>query len=208
MDKWTLWDHGLPEGIVPRVVVAISYVTGRDGLMKATEEHFADALRLAVSINDPDRICVAHSCCSYPFRGAEMVERSFKNMVIAWICRDKTKKVQIIEGEPMINTVVEAQNIKKALDNAGINPRSILVVTSQAHSRSSFWIYSRLFPNAKIYLRIFKFENEYQADQPIPDQRRPWKWFIMNVLRQCALWVFGLNFVAKIKHAVPKEPKD
>jgi hypothetical protein len=151
-------------------------------------------------------MCVAHCCCSYPFEGAEKVERDFKWKLIERIC--KGKRVQIVQGGQIINTVVEAQNIAKALDDEGIDPKTILVVTSQAHSRSAYWIYTRMFPWTEIYLKIFPFENEYQADHPIPDQRTPWRWFIMNVLRQCALWVFGLNFVAKIKHAVPKESKD
>ena len=182
--------------------MAISYATGRDCLMKATERHFSYALLFVANVDDSRRICVAHSCCSYPFLCAAQVEQGFKKSLVDSICRDRD--VRIIEGESMINTVVEAQNIKTALDEAGVNTSTILVVTSQAHSRSAYWIYSRLFPNAKIYLKIFPFEDEYQVDNPIPDQRYPWKWFIMNVLRQCALWVFGLDFVAKIKHSVPK----
>lgn len=202
VDKWTLKGHDMPPGMIPRVIVAISYVTGRTKLMNATGQHFVEALVFAAEIDDSGRICVAHSCCSYPFSGAEQIEHDLKHELIQSLCCGRD--VQIVEGVPMINTVVEAQNIKHALCDVGIAPATVLVVTSQAHSRSAYWIYTRLFPKAEIYLKIFPFENEYQEDRPIPDQRYPWKWFIMNVLRQCALWVFGLNFVAKIKRAVPK----
>ena len=164
---WTLHGHDLPLGMIPRVIVAISYVTGRNRLMKATEQHFSFALDFAADMDDSGRTCVAHSCCWYSFYGADQVERRFKKGLIYTICAGKA--VQVVEGSPMINTVVEAQNIKKALADAGIRPATMLVVTSQAHSRSAYWIYSRLFPRTEIYLKIFPFENEYQDYQPIPD---------------------------------------
>ncbi len=189
IQKWTLWNRGLPEALVPDVIVPISYMTGRHELVKATKEHFVDALKLAISINDPSRICVVHCCCYYAFNGSEEVEQRLKNRISDLICRDKD--IRILEGEPMVNSVIEAMNIRKVLQCEKIEPKNMLIITSQAHARSAYYIYSRLFPNTRVFLKLFRFENEYQADHLVFDQRTPWRWITMNIFRHSILFVFG-----------------
>lgn len=197
----SLWkkDSPSPPRIFVDVVVATSWTTCEEKLTFAT----AEVLRRAIDVGRRNnRPILAMSHCSYPFSGAEDVEEQLRQAMIDEADRHAGHNIfsRVIHADPMVSTVNEALNIKKALDALGIDPSTIVVVTGEGHSCGAWKIYKKVFPKAKIYLSLFDFSFETQPDHPVHDQRSPWKWFIMNVLRQCALWVFPLHALAKVQH--------
>jgi hypothetical protein len=181
------------------MIVPTSFVTGKKALTNGTKEALEKAIILARIYNCP---ILAMSHCSYPFTGAEDVEKRLRQDMVDQADRQVGHKIfsRVIHADPMVSTVNEALNIGRALDALGIHPLTIIVVTGECHSRSALYIWKKVFPDAEVYLELIDFCYETQPDHPVHDQRSPWKWFVMNVLRQCALWVFPLRALAKVQH--------
>ncbi len=186
--------------IEPDVVIPTSFVTGREALTDGTREVLKWAIGLATFYDNP--AVIAMSNCSYPFPGAEEVEQRLRQEMIDVATKHQGRPIfkKVIHADPMVSTVNEAMNVRRALNAQCIYPKNILVVTGQGHSRGAHKIWSTVFPNARVYLSLINFSYETQPDHPVHDQRSPWKWFVMNVLRQCALWVFPLRALAKVQH--------
>ncbi len=199
----SLWKkrHPVPHGVWPDhlMIVPTSFVTGKVALTNGTREALERAIVLARIYNRP---ILAMSHCSYPFPGAEKVEERLRQEIVDRANRHAGHEIfsRVIHAESMVSTVNEALNVSKALDTLGIHPSTIIVVTGECHSRSALYIWKKIFPHADVYLELIDFCYETQPDHPVHDQRSPWKWFIMNVLRQCALWVFPLHALAKVQH--------
>ena len=197
-----VWKKESPCDLVwpgPDVIVPTSFVTCKEALTNGTREALEGAIELGRRYYQPT---LAMSHCSYPFPKAEDVEKRLRQEMVDKVDRQVGHKIfgQVIHALPMVSTVNEALNIKAALDAVGIRPKAIMVVTGEGHSRSALYIWKKVFPDADVYLELFDFSYETQPDHPVHDQRSPWKWFIMNILRQCALWVFPLHALAKVQH--------
>lgn len=189
-----LWSLKRPVGSKRvEMVVAISYCTGKNRLMLGTARNLQNAVSYC-RINPWSYLCMSEGC-SYPFEGAAKLEGSLKSNEVK-----RSDLTRVVVGKPMINTVDEAYMIKEALP-ADLFDRvsSILICTGPAHSRSSYLIYRRLFPKAKVYLKLSSFRTETQPDHSVRSQRSPWVWFISNVARHMALRVLPLSVVRKIQ---------
>ena len=200
----SLWkkECPFPSGVLPGpdLIVSTSFVTGKEALTNGTRKALEIAIELGTKYNHRPILAMSH--CSYPFPGAEKVEERLRQDVVDQADRQVGHKIfsRVIHADPMVSTVNEALNVEKALDALGIRPSTIIVVTGECHSRSALYIWKKVFPHADVYLELIDFCYETQPDHPVHDQRSPWKWFIMNILRQCALRVFPLHALAKVQH--------
>jgi hypothetical protein len=197
----SLWkkQDPLPFRHKPDLIVATSYTTGKDSLVKCTWAVLKRAIEIALQHDGPT---LAMSHCSFSFPEAELVEKRLRTQLIEQEQRRLSRPIfgSVIHAEPMINTVTEAFSVRRALEGRCITPKTILVVTGEGHSRSASLIWSKVFPHSRVYLDLVDFALETQPDHPVVDQRSPWKWFIMNILRQCALRVLPLRALAKVQH--------
>lgn len=197
----SLWkkQDPLPVRTMPDLIVATSFTTGRESLANGTQAVLERAIDIALRYDRPN---LAMSHCSYPFPGAEEVEKKLRTEQIEVEVHRRSRPIfgSVIHAEPMVSTVNEALNVRKELRVRCIEPKTILVVTGEGHSRGASLIWSKVFPLSRVYLELVDFALETQPDHPVADQRSPWKWFITNVLRQCALWVFPLRALAKVQH--------
>lgn len=173
------------------LIVSISYTTLPKRLTDATKANLELALKY-VKVYPQARL--AFSSCSYTFPGADKVEHILQMRMCA------EAKVKPIVAKPMVNTVDEAMNIRAILNEKGIHPKCILIVTGELHSRSARYVWEKVFPGARIFIRCTPCDFEVQPDHPVLDQRVIWKWVRSNVLRQVALRCLPLSYVRKIKH--------
>lgn len=173
------------------LIVPISYSTGREKLVIATE---AIARRAADLAKMYPKAAVVVSNCEYTFPGAEEVEWKFKQKVFAGY------DVKARRAGNMNNSVQEAQAIAKYIAEYNLNAARILIVTGEMHSRSARWIWQRAMPCSKIVVTCVSNELEWQKDHPVLVQRTAWKWFLANVARQILLQVFGLDRIGRLHH--------
>ena len=97
------------------------------------------------------------------------------------------------------NSVEEAKNISKAVKK--VEPKCILIVTGELHSRSVRFIWQKVFPNTKILISCINFENEVERDSILPIQRTAARWAFANVARQVLLRILGLERMKNLHHS-------
>ncbi|MDO8492730.1 MAG: hypothetical protein Q7S34_03770, partial [bacterium] len=102
---------------------------------------------------------------------------------------------KIIVAKPCQNSVTEARNIKRALLEAGVNPKKITVVCDWPHAWSTRIIWRRTFPGVRI--QIWSVAAQWDSSHFVPAQRSNLSWLITNILRHGALVVMGLDWVAQ-----------
>ncbi|MDO8482922.1 MAG: hypothetical protein Q7S86_03840 [bacterium] len=177
------------------LIIAISYSTGREKLVKATE---AIAHRAAELSKRYPQAKVVLSNCEYTFPGAEEVEWQFRRDLFAGY------GITAHRAGNMNNSVQEAQAISRYVAGYKLPANRILIVTGEMHSRSARWIWERVMPNSEITVTCIGSEFEWQPDQPVFVQRGPWKWFAANIARQVLLQIFGLHRIARLHHRSEK----
>lgn len=175
------------------LIVPISYTTLRDGLTEATKRNMEIAISEKIE-RSSSSIRLAFSSCSYPFKGAEIVEDKLRSEM----CRQVV--IYPILARPMVNTVDEAFNVRDALNERGLKPKCILIITGELHSRSARYVWKKLFPEARILIRCIPYSLEIQPDHIVLDQRQMGKWVLSNVKREIALRLLPLSFVRKFQH--------
>jgi len=131
---------------------------------------------------------------NYPrlFPGSEKIESELKHRLF-----------QIPEDAielDISNSVTEAQKIHEATRQIGFEPKCILVVSGQLHSRSDWVIWQKEFPNAKILVSCISYKQEIDRDHIIPAQRNLILWTLANVGRQILLRIVGPERIASIHH--------
>jgi hypothetical protein len=183
-------DYGRIEISHPDLIVPISFATLRDRLCNGTKANADLALQWAKKFSSSQ---VCFSSCSYPFPGAEQVEDRLRGKIFKDGC------VEPIVASSMINTVDEAIRIKDALDERSIYPKVILIIDGEIHSRSAYYVYRKVFPNALVLVYCTPYNLEYQPDQIVESQRTLGSWLFSNIARQIALHVLPLSMIRKIK---------
>jgi hypothetical protein len=178
------------------VVVPISYTTRVEELTNCTKEN----LKVAVSFSRLYLIKLAFSSCSYVFPGSEIVENTYKKQ----FCLDNG--INPIIARPMVNTVDEAFQIKDELDRRGIKPKNIILVTGELHSWSAHYVWKRVFPESRIFVKCNSCYKEVQEDHPVLASRTLARWTISNLLREAALMFLPLKYVRTVKHKAAKLP--
>lgn len=173
------------------LIIPISYSTGREKLVEATE---AIARRAAELSKRYPQAAVVLSNCEYTFPNAEEVEWRLRRDLFA------KYGVTARRAGNMNNSVQEAQAILRCVDGYKLPANRILIVTGEMHSRSARWIWERVMPNSQITITCVPSKFEWQPDQPVFVQRGPWKWFFANIARQILLQIFGLNRIGRLHH--------
>ncbi len=173
------------------MIVPISFTTLRDRLVNGTEANDKSAIALHKSFPNAK---FAFSCCSYIFPGADKVEERLR------LQQFETAGIRPIVADSILNTVDEALQIKEKLDSLNIHPKGIIVITGELHSRSTAYIWKKVFPETKIWIHCTPYTLEVQPDHLVKSQRKMWTWVRDNIVRQIALHLLPLNFVRKIKH--------
>lgn len=174
------------------LIVPISFTTLRSKLVNGTRVNMEKAIQYQIEWF-PNAV-VAFSSCSYLFDGSEIVENSFR----AEMCQKAG--IEPIIAKSMINTVDEAMSIRDALNIRRIYPKCILLVTGELHSRSVYYIWRKLFPDAYILITCIPHKLEIQPDHLVLSQRKTWTWIRDNIARQIALRILPLSWIRKIRH--------
>ena len=167
-----------------QLIVPISYSTGRERLVKATEAIAHLAAKLVLKNTGA---VVVLSNCEYTFLGAEEVEWQFRRDLFA------KYGVTAHRAGNMNSSVEEAQAISRCVAAYKFPAKRILVVTGPMHSPSARLIWEQVMPDSDITITCIDSELEYQPDHPVFIQRTAWKWFFANVARQILLWTIGLR---------------
>jgi len=92
-----------------------------------------------------------------------------------------------IIGEGVIDTVTESQSIKKAVVEAGIQPKTIVVITDWPHARRARIIWRKVFPESTIIMR--SVEGEWNKDHPNFLARSNMRWLLANMIYHVLLIV-------------------
>ncbi len=173
------------------LVIPICYTTRRDRLTLATELNFQIALGY-LKIFPEATLAFGNWPCG--FQGAERVESELKYVLLPLLDSIKFLEVSIL------NSVDEAEKIRKATKDAGIEPRRILIVTGELHSRSVRFIYERVFPQAKILITCIHYRNEVEPGHIVRVQRTLWKWIPANLVRHALLRTVGMSAIRNLRH--------
>ncbi len=190
-DQQTILDAGID------LIVPISYTMLRLRPTAATQANLAQAIDFKRHF---PQARVAFSSCSYPFPGADRIEDNFRMAEL------RMRNIEPIIASPMINSIGEARNIRKKLIKQSIMPKAILLTTGELHSRSAFYIWKKIFPEARIYISCISHRLEVQPDALVLNQQTMPRWVMANVSRQIALQTLPLHLVAKIHHkTLPQE---
>lgn len=176
------------------MIVTFSYGVLPDRLADATKEGLLEALQYA---NRFPRAVVAFATCTHCFTGSEYVELGEKKKIIH---EQSFPWSRVVVGAPVQNTVTELRAIKTALTKRGVEPKEILLVVEAFHSRSARYITEKIFPGVEISL-VYSNTTGCQPDHPFSIQRHQWKYILVNVLRQIALRILGIEWMSTIVHS-------
>jgi len=177
------------------LIIPISYSTRREGLVAATKATTDLAATLALQHRSA---CVVLSCCSYTFPGSDEFEWRQRQQIFA------DCGVVAHRADNMNNSDQEAMAIAKYVEQKVLPSHNILIVTGEMHSRSAKYIWKRVFPHSRIFIKCVSHELEWQPDQPVFVQKTAWRWFLANIARQILLVVLGLDRVSKLHHRSEK----
>lgn len=172
------------------LIIPISFSTLRNSLVFGTEANVKLACKWTKKFPSAK---IIFSSCSYTFPGAELVEDELRLKIFL-----KNGKRPLI-ADSMVNSVDEAMRIADTLLLKRVFPECILIIDGEIHSRSSAYIYGRLFPHSKILIDCTPYSLEYQPDHNVKSQRTLWRWLFSNIARQFALRILPLSLVRKIQ---------
>ncbi len=178
------------------VIVPISYCATPQGLTRATRENFLLAIRYARQF---PRATIAFRNAEFVFPGAAQMESTDKRKMLteAGIDAERIREAGIIT-----NSVEEARQICARLQDAGIQPRHILLITGAMHAPSARLIWRKVFPKAQILIRCIPYEYETQPDHAIIVLRTYGQWLAANIARHLMLLIFGLSITGRFRHRV------
>lgn len=109
----------------------------------------------------------------------------------------------IISKYGLTNTITEAQNIRRSLMDATINPRTIVVVADRLHGRSAKLVWKQVFPESTIVIR--SVNAKWNENHVIFFGRSYCRWLLINILRHIALLLFGIKLVGRLPtHPISK----
>lgn len=181
---WETADNTNIYGKPVDLIVPISYSILPHGLTQATRINLDAAIDLREQF--PNAF-VALSNCAYTFPGAAEKEKNLRDEIL----RKRGIYTRYVWAEDMNNSVQEAKRIKEAMEMLvpmfAPDPRCIVIVTCQMHSRSAKYIWRHVFPRAEILCYTNNWIHEAEPDQPVKIQRSHWLWFFGNIARQMAL---------------------
>ncbi|MEK7499930.1 MAG: ElyC/SanA/YdcF family protein, partial [Patescibacteria group bacterium] len=114
----------------------------------------------------------------------------------------------ILEAEQFArNSIEEAQNIKHSLTDAGLDPKRILVISGEIHSRRARLIWKRLFPKSEVRVYCIHYRHECQADHPLKISRSYWQQLLVSIAHYTVLRLpfgFGFWLSRNVQHAPAK----
>jgi hypothetical protein len=182
-------------GALVDMVAPICYgVARRDRLASGTIRNMKRALEFLKMF--PGSL-LAFGNCPYIFSGAEKAEARLKYLMFPDL--STMDKIEV----NLLNSVDEAENIRKAASERGIEPKCILLVTGELHSRSARFIWQKVFPSAKILVSCTDYRNEVDADHLVFAVRTPVIWTLANIARHTMLRLVGLR-IRSLHHSVEK----
>ena len=190
--------YGLPNCQTPHcdVVVALGYgFTQSQTLPRATVKVLETAAALANEYRAP----VAWASSNYFFTGCKEAEDSLKQNVLA---KAGHLRPPIVAGTGISNSVTEAREIRRALEDAGIQFKDILVVLDWPHARSARIIWENVFHDATVH--FWSVDAEWDETHAAKLQRSNLLWLTACLLRHMALRTKGIEWVAKIQHPTNK----
>ena len=169
----------------PDVIAALCYGCLNDRLADSTETILRRAAEYARHFPQ-SRLTFSNATHCFP--GCESRCSELKAAVLQ---EEGIAPDRVLEAEPMANSLQEAEAIRRRLDQASVQPRRILVVTGQIHSRRARLVWRRTYPSSTVMLKTVEYLNECQPDHPVLLQRSYWKLFTMNVVHHAVLQVPG-----------------
>lgn len=113
------------------------------------------------------------------------------------LLRTKISELPII-ASGSTNSVLEAQEIRLAVLNSGLNPKNIVVVLDWPHARSAKRIWEKTFPDSKIATR--SIEGRWDSSHRVILQKSKSRWLFVCILRHLALIFLGMGWVSRIQH--------
>ncbi len=102
------------------------------------------------------------------------------------IPRDFTLCVGRVES-----TIEEAEHIATGLRAVSRFPRSLIVVTGACHSRTARWVWKKVFPKTRVFVRSIPIDEELDSNSPMVFLRNGWTWLGINVARHVVFRIIG-----------------
>jgi uncharacterized SAM-binding protein YcdF (DUF218 family) len=102
-----------------------------------------------------------------------------------------------IELGPVSSTISEAKRARQVLDEKGIKPHNIVIVTGVSHSRTCYMIWRKFFRSARIEIVAIPIEDEIDKDDVVANQRSAWRWFAVNIARHVIFRIVLLFFPSR-----------
>ena len=176
----------------PEVIVPLGYSTDRGGrLSNATKAGLNYALYYAHEFPKSIVVFANDDIC---FLGSERRQQEQKLELIRNVRFDGNR---VISVGPIQNTVTELMKVKQALEEHGIAPKELLLVTNRYHGASALYIATALWPGVRIALR-YSSGKVSQPDHELFFLRHEWTWILSNWIRYAALRILGIERVKKI----------
>ena len=154
------------------LVVPLGYaLLPQKELPDAEEKILGEAARIALEYQTP----IAWVSADYLWPGCDEEENRLKINEL----RSAGVTIAPIIGEGVIDTVTEAQSIKKVVAEAGLQPRTIVVVTDWPHARRARRIWKKAFPESTIIMR--SVEGKWDKSHPNFSARSNMRWLLANI---------------------------
>lgn len=182
------------EALVDLVVPICYAMSGKDSLSLATKWDFIFATRVLLHLPNAT---LAFGNWPYAFPNAEYDESRLKRDLTPSSFHGRVLEVTLR------NSVDEAERIRDASLKIGFNPKCILIITGELHSRSARLIWQKVFPNARILITCINYRLEFEKGHVIRVQQALWKWLIVTLGRHLLLRTFGLS-IRILRHRVAK----
>ena len=181
------------------LVVPLGYgLLNRSDLPDAAEKTLREAVQIAYKYQVP----ITWANTNYFWPGCEEEENQLKIQEVNTLKWKLTTKPIIAKG--VTNTVTEAQSIRQAVVEAGVELQSkiIVVVADWPHARSARKIWRKVFPEAIVV--VMSIEGKWDRSHPAFFARSELRWLFINVVRHLGLMIFGMKFVSLIRHPTSK----
>lgn len=174
------------------VILTTSYTTRRDGLVAATWQNLLAGINLQRRY---PRALIVFSPCEYQFKGAAAVELHWR-----WEFLARQGCTFFMSFGKMRSTITEHRVINAGLKKKRIRFHTVVITTGGHHGYRAELSGKGEFLGKRVYIVTTSWQFETQPDHPVPDQRDPGLWFVLNQVGLAVMLILGLDFAANVQH--------
>lgn len=145
---------------------------------------------------------LAFGNCPYICKDSEKIESKLKGEMFPWLSSMRKGPIEI---NNVLNSIKEAKEIRRETRERKIEPKRILLLTGEIHSRRAKRIWKHFFPKAQILVSCTGYQNEVDSDHIVKANSNIMLWFAINVVASfVACMPFGIQMMENMHHVIRK----